>query len=166
MALDGHGGEAVTNAALTTGREINVVEDMWEQLCLFHNVRWETVEGEYDDGPDREPTETLAEAEVVASQIKGGLWHYVLLDLDVPAFLVPSSTPGNSHLYIGKKVTWEQYKDLLGVLADAGIVEPGYVEVSLKRGHCDLRLPWIKKPEPILPPPPLFTDEEFQEEPF
>ena len=73
--------------------------------------------------------------------------HYPLIDLDVPAYLVPSSTPGNSHLYIDKKVPWKKYLALLDAMADAGLVEPGYVGASKARGFTAARLPWVKKDE-------------------
>lgn len=85
-------------------------------------------------------------ADVVSSQIVGESdMHSIMLDLDVPAHLVPSSTPGHSHLYIDVKVPWHTYLRLLSALADAGVIERGYVGASKKRGGTFLRLPWVKK---------------------
>lgn len=81
---------------------------------------------------------------------EGSTWHKPLLDIDFPAKLVPSSTPGHFHLFLDKKLTWENYKKLLSVLAEVGIIEPGYYGASLKRGSTDVRLPWIKKDDPPL----------------
>lgn len=73
--------------------------------------------------------------------------HQVVLDIDIPAELVPSSTPGHAHLYIDVPggVQEETYFRLLDALADAGVIERNYAEVSKKRGHTDLRLPWVQK---------------------
>jgi hypothetical protein len=71
--------------------------------------------------------------------------HKVLLDLDVPAKLIPSTTEGHSHLYIDIEVEDDKYIPLLKVLADVGIIEPGYAVASERRGHTSLRLPWVKK---------------------
>lgn len=71
--------------------------------------------------------------------------HAVLLDLDVPAWLVPSSTEGHSHLYIDVKVPQDKYFTLLHALADAGVIQHGYANSSIHRGGTALRLPWVKK---------------------
>lgn len=71
--------------------------------------------------------------------------HAVVLDLDVPAYLIPSSTPGHSHLYIDVEIEEELYFKLLDVLAEARVVEAGYVGASKRRGSTCLRLPWVKK---------------------
>lgn len=121
------------------------------KLRLFNNVRFETG-GTYNaEEPDRTETLSLADAQVVSSEIREAPYphqvgmHYLLLDLDVPAHLVPSSTPGHSHLYIEKPITWDRYLAVLETLAAAGVVEAGYVEVSRKRKAAHLRLPWVKK---------------------
>ena len=72
-------------------------------------------------------------------------FHFPVLDLDVPAHLVPSSTSGHSHLYIDKLLSWDQYKELLTALAKAGIIEDGYAGASIARGHTAVRLPWKRK---------------------
>lgn len=99
------------------------------------------------DGEDRHEVESAVDANVVSSERIGfgGQYHAVLLDLDVPAFLVPSSTPGHSHLYIDVTIGQEQYFSLLKALADAGVIEPGYAGASIEKGATFLRLPWVKK---------------------
>lgn len=72
-------------------------------------------------------------------------YHAVLLDLDVPAWLVPSTRPGHSHLYIDVAVPEEKYFALLDALADCGVIESGYANASKKKGGTFLRLPWVKK---------------------
>lgn len=101
---------------------------------------------DYMDTETREVAD-LAEANVVSSIAASGSvpHHYPVLDLDVPARLVPSSTPGHSHLYIDKSVPDEVYWRLCEALVNAGILEPGYVSASMERGYTSVRLPWIKK---------------------
>lgn len=71
--------------------------------------------------------------------------HYPVLDLDFRAHLQPSSTPGHSHLYLDRPLTWTDYVLLLTVMQKVGLIEAGYVDVSLKRGHTSVRLPWVAK---------------------
>ena len=87
-------------------------------------------------------------APLVGSSIVGSDMHAPALDIDVPAYLVPSSTPGHSHLYIDVPMTWEQYVRLMEVLASVGVVETGYVNASVLRGASMLRRPGVTKSPP------------------
>lgn len=69
-----------------------------------------------------------------------------LLDLDVPARYVPSTTPGHGHLYIDVACSWDKYAAMLLAMADAGVLEAGYVAAALDRGATFLRPEWVKKP--------------------
>ena len=91
---------------------------------------------------------SLDNAHVWTSKIRGepGM-HTVMIDLDVPAKLVPSTTPGNSHLYIDVPLPWRKYRKLLAALGEAGILQEGYVKASIIRRCTALRLPWVKKEE-------------------
>ena len=71
--------------------------------------------------------------------------HTPMLDIDVPARLVESSTPGHSHLYIDVQMPWRKYKRLLKALMKAGIIEEGYYKMSVKRKATHLRPPWVDK---------------------
>jgi hypothetical protein len=73
--------------------------------------------------------------------------HRVVLDIDFPAILLPSTTPGHHHLYVDKVMTWAQYSLLLTAMAAAGLLEQGYVDACLERGFSAVRLPWVKKQE-------------------
>lgn len=73
-------------------------------------------------------------------------FHRPVLDLDFPAHVVPSTTPGHGHLYLDKVLTWSQYVKLMEVMAEVGILEPGYVSASIAREFTSVRLPWVKKP--------------------
>lgn len=101
---------------------------------------------EYSD-ETRTPVDDPNAANVVSSNYGTvhSTMHRPVLDIDFPAALVPSSTPGHFHLYLDKPLPWEQYKRVLQVLGDVGILEPGYVNVSVERRHTAVRVPWIRK---------------------
>jgi hypothetical protein len=112
---------------------------------------------------DVEETTDLGQADIISSKQKHGFafvmlgdsglfgavpddnMHTPVLDIDVPAQLVPSSTPGNHHLFLDVPMTWEQYQKLIDVMAEVGILQPGYVLASKARGFTAVRLPWRKK---------------------
>lgn len=92
------------------------------------------------------PVDRLDEAEVITSKSKVfDNIHRPILDIDFPVDVIPSSTVGHYHLYIDKKLTWEQYKKLLFVLAEVGIIEEGYLNASIDREFTSVRLPWVNK---------------------
>lgn len=86
-----------------------------------------------------------SEANLVTSQIAGSDLHKPVIDIDLPAVLLPSSTPGHHHLFIDKPMSWETYVKLLDAMVEAGLVEPGYVNASVNRGYSSVRLPWVRK---------------------
>lgn len=136
---------------------------------LFTNVRWQ--EYVQEDQADREDVTDLELAEAASSQHEGDFdRHAIMFDIDVPAsldgewfkaqvgddifawstgghpaWLVPSSTEGHSHLYVYRHMPWEELLVVLRQFARGGVVEPGYARVSEKRGFTALRLPWIRK---------------------
>lgn len=71
--------------------------------------------------------------------------HAPVLDIDLAAELVPSSTPGHFHLYIDKLMTWEKYEKLLYALRDCGVISKGYVGASIARGATFVRKKGVKK---------------------
>lgn len=87
----------------------------------------------------------IEDAEVISSELLGTDLHAPVLDIDIPAALVPSSTEGHFHLYIDQPMTWRKYKRLLKAMAAAGLLEKGYVKASIRRKHTALRVPWVKK---------------------
>lgn len=126
------------------------------QRMLYKDVKWQD---EYGVAGWTRVVAVKDSAEVVSSEVikceyagiayTEGL-HSPVLDIDIPAYLVPSSTNGHSHLYFDHLMTWRQYKRLLKALAKAGIVEKGYVKASIRRKHTAVRVPWLKKkPSPI-----------------
>lgn len=108
---------------------------------FYKDIQWQDEYGV--NGWTRKPA-IIQDAEVVSSEI-GGRLHCPVLDIDVPAFLVSSSTPGHSHLYIDHPMSWWKYKRLLRAMARAGILEKGYVRASIRRRHTAVRVPWLKK---------------------
>jgi hypothetical protein len=134
------------------------------KLDLYKHVRWQS----YEQDDRRDPTDKLTEAVCVSSRIReqepvnqpvkptGFLpddpadseKHYLMIDLDVPAFLVPSTHPGHSHLYVEQEIPWRDLEHLLRALAACGVIEQGYAAASIDRKSTTLRLPWIaKEPE-------------------
>lgn len=103
-------------------------------------------DAEYESGsPTRYDTEDISEADVITSRVYGTQMHKVVIDIDLPAKLLPSTTKDHHHLYIDHEMTWEQYLAILEALAAAGIVQDGYVGASRERGFTAVRLPWVKK---------------------
>jgi hypothetical protein len=101
---------------------------------------------EYLEDGERYFTTDKDEANLITSKVLGNdQLHKVVLDVDIPARLIPSSTEGHFHLYIDKQIPWDNYVDLLGALAECGIIEAGYANASVERGYTAARLPWIKK---------------------
>lgn len=89
---------------------------------------------------------SLDDANVVSSELYDDRGrHTVALDIDHPARLVPSSTPGHWHLLIDVTMDWERYREVLIALAGAGVIQEGYMRASLEREGTHLRLPWVKK---------------------
>lgn len=101
------------------------------------------LDGPYDS--ERVTGVDVGAANVITSAVAGTELHKPVLDLDLPAKLLPSSTPGHFHLLIDKEMTWETYARLLDALVDAGVVEPGFVNASRARGYTAVRLPWVHK---------------------
>lgn len=86
----------------------------------------------------------------------------IVLDVDRPVLVLPSSTPGHHHLYIDRRMTWRRYSRLLDLLVDVDVLEPGYVAAAESRGHTPVRLPWVRKPEPdpTRPTCRVFTNDD------
>lgn len=87
---------------------------------------------------------TKEEAKLVSSLLTNGK-HYPTLDIDMPAQLVPSSTPGHFHLYIDCEMSWWKYRRLLKALSRAGIIEKGYYRANKLRKATFVRKPGVKK---------------------
>lgn len=89
-----------------------------------------------------------AEANLVSSYVGGGAFgglHAPVLDLDFPCRLVESTTPGHFHLYLDRPVPWTDYAGLLETLHACGLIEPGFLKMSLERGATFVRKPGVTK---------------------
>jgi hypothetical protein len=126
---------------------------LYSRVDLYRQVRWQS----YEQDDRREPTDKVGLAQCASSRLReqpnfdtlqqaaGYERHYLMIDLDVQSYLVPSTTPGHSHLYIDREIPWRDLEQLLRALAACGIIEPGYANASIERKSTTLRLPWIKK---------------------
>lgn len=115
----------------------------------------------WDNDEDRAERDVVVpehEANVISSRIAGQspvdpdnpfalgeVLHAPVIDIDFPAALIPSSTPGHFHLYLEKPVTWRGYQRVLEALSYAGLLEPGYVHASIERGKTFVRKPMVTK---------------------
>jgi hypothetical protein len=75
-------------------------------------------------------------------------YHWVMLDLDMDAMLIPSSKSGHHHLYLEHVLDEEQMEKLLTVLVEVGIVNKGVKALQWDVDkELTLRLPWVRKGE-------------------
>lgn len=126
--------------------DVDFIHDrqMWRHEGLL-NKDWHT------DGPtpvaeDRKVVTDPAEATLVGSRtVYDDFEHQPVLDIDFPAALVPSTTPGHFHLYLNHTMTWGDYSKLLGVLHEVGIIEDGFYKMAMKREQTFVRMPGVKK---------------------
>ncbi len=136
----------LTQAVLKFGRLTHFHEHVDredKELVEFGCENWEYVFDDIVKPPVRNVDDG---ANVVSSLLTNGK-HAPAIDLDVPAILVPSSTPGHSHLYIDHELSWKDYLRVLRVLTDVRIVELGILQAAERRGTTLLRLPHVKKPK-------------------
>lgn len=136
-------------------------------LRMFKVTKWDEDSSVTYSKEEREPATSISEANVSTSIREDAADHHaLLLDLDVPAWLVPSSTEGHSHLYVDVKIPTPTYYALLDALADAGVIQRGYANSSKHRGGTALRLPWIKKPENTEKPTVATVHDLAAKDPF
>ncbi len=135
-----------------------------QKLRKFKVIDWgnddSQTKGENRPG-DRVQSDSLVNANVVSSRHieddpleymtgegeHAGARHALVLDIDHPTWLMPSTAPDHYHLYVDVPggITNEKYNALLTALADAGVIEWGYASASIARGWTSVRLPWIAK---------------------
>lgn len=146
------------------------LRDLFDRLRTYA-VNWNPSHGGQYDPLDDRVERPLEEANVVSSILKPQTgddifsdWpedrHILAIDVDYPAYSVPSSTEGHCHVYFAVPGGLKQsaLMEILEVLGKHGVIEEGYAKVSQMRGRTDLRLPWIEKSEgdraPSVPPSP------------
>ena len=71
--------------------------------------------------------------------------HMPILDLDFPHHIVPSTTPGHSHLYFDQPIGKIQWLVLMTALRFAGLIETGFFVWSIRRGGNFVRIPGLPK---------------------
>lgn len=110
----------------------------------YKNVMYS--KGPYGGTVTRPDVCAIADSEIVSSEIEDGNGHHTLmLDIDLPARVIESSTPGHHHLYIDHPMKWKQYLAVIEALTAAGIVEKGFLNASKKNKATHLRVPWVEK---------------------
>lgn len=118
------------------------------RTCTIHKVDFDAVPDYTEENSDRVEVETLPEANNISSLDKETGGHkYLLLDIDLPAALLESSTKGHGHLYVELPEETNEYRltDFLRAAARIGLIDVGYAEASIHRGFTSLRLPWVRK---------------------
>ncbi|HJS83814.1 MAG TPA: hypothetical protein VJ742_13390 [Nitrososphaera sp.] len=128
--------------------------DLQRTLWFSNDMDTRSSDAEEDRYNQDEPgvikrVEREDEANLVSSLSTDGKTHLPCIDLDLPARLVPSATPGHFHLFIDKPMGWLQYQKLLGILMTSGIITRAYYTHALKRRMSTVRRPGLYK----LPPP-------------
>lgn len=136
------------------------------RMTHHHQIRWE--HSDYDEEDDgRVEIENLEDAEAVGSKVAESTvidlgsaspvgtiaMHCLAIDIDVPAWLIPSSTEGHSHLYVDLMVNDDLLWNFLDAAAAIGLVEHGYVAACKARGMTSLRAPWVRKGAEVAPQP-------------
>lgn len=172
--------QGVISAPTASPNELDEqVVDLLDEVVCFKNLDWETNSDDmFTEAAALSPARIATtvrdpQAEAASSRLAprtawirgqekdGHEMHYLMLDIDAPAALIPSSTAGHYHLYIGITMSWtRQLLPLLKALRDAKIIEEGFYYASEKRRATFLRLPWIKKGEERQPD--LSTPEGIQ----
>lgn len=110
----------------------------------------EYLEEHYEQMGQDVPEKDYEKAHLVSSSVKNDEdMHLPVLDIDYSAHLEPSSTEGHYHLYLNKKITWEQYQKLLNIMSECGLLESGFVEASINRGYSSVRKPGLSKDDDL-----------------
>lgn len=100
----------------------------------------EEVFGQHGEG--RFTVERWEDANLQASLTTDG-GHTVVLDVDLPAELRPSSTPDHYHFiaYLKKTVPWPQMERFMEAAADVGLISRPYLR------HCKMRqMSMVRRP--------------------
>lgn len=102
--------------------------------------------GEHETAETRQHVERWEDANVLYSAVHEGSDEHVLaLDIDLPMRVVPSTHPGRGHLWINKRMPWDDVLKVLAVLVEVGVVAASYEEHSKRRGYTCLRPAFIDK---------------------
>jgi hypothetical protein len=118
-----------------------------ERLYFYNQALDESTSDQASWPGECEPCDDKDMANLVGSLCSDGL-HRPVIDIDLPARLVPSSTEGHYHLYIDTPMELPVYLAMLDAMAAAGVVAHTWVEHVRERGMSTCRPEWVKKPLP------------------
>lgn len=129
--------------------------DLFDRLVKRTVTNWSIGGSEENRFDDEGQRAILSSANIVTSLMaepgaRGGeRRHKIVLDIDHPAWLIPSTTPGHYHLYIDVPggLNESAYFSFLELLARLGIIQSGYAEASIRQRFSNVRLPWVAKPD-------------------
>jgi hypothetical protein len=122
----------------------------WVRTNKFYKAALKPGTQSFDPDYDDHRTEAGPEqANLISSHaftsVDGVTYHYPMIDLDLNAALIPSSTEGHFHLYLNRTISHDKYRKMLEAMVEAGIVQKGILGQFDKYGSTTLRLPHIKK---------------------
>lgn len=120
-----------------TGRNYDLT--LWRSDTLNTEVF-----GQHGEG--RWTVEKWEDANLQASLTTDG-GHAIVLDVDMPAELRPSSTPDHYHFiaYPKKTVPWEQMERFMEAAADVGLISRAYLRHCKQRRMSMVRRPGVPK---------------------
>lgn len=108
---------------------------LWNSPTLDHIIEQDWDPRDYRDAwtdDERVQVDNEDDANLIASLTTNGT-HAPVLDIDYPARLIPSSTPGHYHLYLDREIPWHRYQLALWALSVAGLIEPGFARAAAAR---------------------------------
>lgn len=124
---------------------------LYRRLTPYHVSDWgnnDSEDKEHNGPSTREQVTSVSMANVITSLHRDGSGrHALVLDIDHPAWLIPSTTPEHYHLYVDVPggIEASEYWEVLTALANARVIESGYAGASAARGFTSVRLPWEQK---------------------
>ena len=158
--------EEFTEPFIPTGADKN---DNWAKLPHFMRTNEAAYKDLSKEGATYLVSPEYANLVTSKSYMTGGVqYHTPILDLDMDAALVPSTTVGHYHLYIDKVMPEEDYRKLIDVLVEVGILQSGIKEHQMDgEGFTAARLPGIsKKPEELSSGKSMFVTSNMLTEMF
>jgi hypothetical protein len=101
---------------------------------------------------DKDPKASYGFSNLISSITVDGR-QMPIIDMDFPHHVVPSTTPGHTHLYIDVPMNKVRWICLMVALRLAGVIETGFFVWSLRRGGNFVRIPGTEKdPETSVKP--------------
>ncbi len=116
-----------------TLRMADEVKDMLDDT--FHRY----VRSAAREVPEDKQANLVASIAVGSKEGDDGGLHFPIFDFDFPCKLVPSQTEDSWHLYMRIPVSWDGYKRVLWAMAEAGMLNPGWVAAAISQGYSVLR---------------------------